>query len=149
MLNAETSAGFVVFRMEGKARKYLLLHYTIGHWDYVKGHIEGEETEIQAALREAKEEANLTDLNILDGFREKITYHYKRAGKFMTKDVIFYVAETNHAEIKLSHEHSGFKWLEFDAALKQITYDSSKEILKKVDMFLDDYGKQKTLSSFG
>jgi bis(5'-nucleosidyl)-tetraphosphatase len=150
--NTEMSAGFIVFRNEGdgegRKRFYLLLHYATGHWDYVKGHIEAGENEAEAALREAKEEAGLADLKILEGFREKITYHFKRAGRFITKEVIFFVAETGQKEVKLSFEHTGCKWLEYDDAMQQITYDSSKEILKKAHRFIDEYGRQKRLDSF-
>ena len=145
----ETSAGAIIFRMDGKAKKprYLLLHYGSGHWDFVKGHIEGNETEKEALRREAEEESGLTDLKIIPGFREKISYFYKKEGETVPKDVIFFLAETAAAEkdVKLSFEHSGYDWLEFGEAVKKVTYGSSKDVLKKAGKFLKSFQKQRRL----
>ena len=145
----ETSAGAIVFRRDERTKKpkYLLLHYGSGHWDFVKGHIEGKETEEETLRREAKEEAGLTDLELIKGFREKLSYFYMKDGKTIAKDVIFLLAETAIAEkgVKLSFEHSEFVWLQFEDAVKKVTYDSSKEVLKKADKFLKVLSKQKQL----
>ncbi len=144
----ETSAGAIIFRVQEGKPRCLLLHYESGHWDFVKGHIEGNETEQQTLLREAKEEAGLTDLRIIPGFREKISYFFKREGKTIPKDVIFLLAETKASEkdIKLSFEHSGYEWLGLDEAVKKVTYTNSKEVLKKADKFLQENAKQKRLN---
>ena len=145
----EVSAGAIIYRINEatKKPKYLLLHYGTEHWDFVKGHIEGSETEEETLCREAEEESGLTDLKIIPGFREKISYFYRREGKTVPKDVIFFLAETNTAEkgIKLSFEHSGYDWLMFDEAVRKVTYDSSKNVLKKANEFLNSFLKQKRL----
>ena len=145
----EISAGAIIFGINEKSKKprYLLLHYGSGHWDFVKGHIEGSETEEETLRREAKEESGLTGLKLISGFRHKISYFYKKDGKTIAKDVIFLLAQTDAAEkdVKLSFEHSGYEWLEFDDAIKKVTYKSSKEILKKANEFLNEYRKQKKL----
>ena len=43
-VKVEKSAGAIIFRDDNGTRKYLLLHYNPGHWEYVKGHIEDGET---------------------------------------------------------------------------------------------------------
>lgn len=145
----ETSAGAIIFRIDKRNKKprYLLLHYGTGHWDFVKGHIERGETEEKAMLREAKEEAGLTDLKIIPGFREKISYFYKKDGQTIAKDAIFFLAGTAVAEkdVNLSFEHSGYDWLELDEAVKKVTYSSSKDVLKKADEFLKSFRKQRRL----
>lgn len=147
----ETSAGAIIFRIDGtgrnRKRKYLLLHYGSGHWDFVKGHVEGKESGEETLRREAAEEAGLTNLKLIKGFREKISYFYKKDGKTIPKDVIFFLAETEAAEkdVKLSFEHSDYLWLEFAAAMKRVTYESSRKVLEKADKFLKDYSKQKRL----
>lgn len=145
----ETSAGAIIFKLDAaKKQKYLLLHYESGHWDFVKGHIEGKETEEETLRREAKEEAGLTDLKLLPGFREKLSYFYKKGGETVAKDVIFLLAETAIAEkdIKLSFEHIGYDWLPFEEAFKKVTYEGSKEVLKKADLFLKKFLRQRRLS---
>ncbi len=143
----EVSAGAIIFRADGGKTKYLLLQYGAGHWDFVKGHIEGKEDEEETMRREAAEEAGLTDLKIIKGFRETISYFYKKDGKTIPKDAIYFVAETKAEEnsVMLSFEHTGYEWLEFDAAVKKVTFSSSKDVLKKANKFLKSYAKQKRL----
>jgi 8-oxo-dGTP pyrophosphatase MutT (NUDIX family) len=146
----EVSAGAIVFRIDDRSKKpiYLLMHYGAGHWDFVKGHIEGSETEEEALRREAKEESRLTDLKIIKGFRHRISYFYKKDGRTIAKDVIFLLAKTATAEkdVKLSFEHSEYVWLGFEEAVKKVTYESSKEVLKKAHSFLKKFRQQRRLS---
>ncbi len=142
----EKSAGAVIYRKEDGKVKYLLLLYGAGHWDYVKGHVEPDEEEEETLVREAEEEADLIDLRIIHGFKERISYTYKRDGKTIAKDVVFYLAETQTKDVKLSFEHKEYKWLELEKALKQITYSTSKDVLKKADKFVRKSLAQKTIS---
>ena len=58
----EKSAGFILITDDFETDDYsvLLLHYTSGHWDYPKGNIETNETELEAATRELQEETGIT-----------------------------------------------------------------------------------------
>jgi bis(5'-nucleosidyl)-tetraphosphatase len=132
----ERSAGAVIYRMEGGKIKYLLLRYGAGHWDYVKGHIEADEGDEETLVREAEEEAGLIDIRITTGFREIINYVYTKDEKKMSKEVVFLLAETHTEKIKLSFEHKEYKWLDFEKALKQVTFPTSKDVLKKADKFI-------------
>ncbi|MBI5000439.1 MAG: NUDIX domain-containing protein [Euryarchaeota archaeon] len=127
----ERSAGAVIFIGSGGERRYLLLHYLEGHWDLVKGHIEGAETERQAAAREAREEAGLADLVFVEGFRERIGYSFRRPGGAVHKDVVFFAAQTKQEKITLSREHKGFAWLPYKDALARLTYDNARNVLGK------------------
>lgn len=132
----ERSAGAIIFRIENGKPLYLLLHYTAGHWEFPKGHIEkGEKTE-EAILREVAEETGLKDLIFTPGFKETIKYFLRREKKFVPKFVVFYLAQTKTTKIKISWEHQGFAWLSIEQAVKRATYKNAKEILKKADRFL-------------
>lgn len=133
---SEYSAGIVVFRKENSKILYLVLHYGKGHWDFPKGHIEKGETEKDAAVRETQEETGISDLNFIEGFKEKIGYFFRQGKKLVHKEVIYFLAETKTGEVKLSFEHSGFEWLDYEKAIEKITFKSSKEILKKANDFL-------------
>ena len=143
-MKREKSCGAVIFQ-PGKQTEYLLLHYPSGHWDFVKGNVEKDETEKETAVREAKEETGL-NVKIISGFKEKISYFY-RAGELINKEVIFFLAEADSKSVKLSFEHKGFKWLPFEGACGQITYENSKQVLKKADTFLKSV-KKKNLKEF-
>ncbi|MEM4397367.1 MAG: NUDIX domain-containing protein [Candidatus Woesearchaeota archaeon] len=136
----ETSAGIVVFFENDKnEREFLILHYEEGHWDLPKGHVEKNETLEEAAIRETFEETGLK-INLINGFKEKIDYTFKDKYKnyrLVHKDVYFFLGKAEKKEVKLSQEHIGYMWLPIDAALKKLTYEKTKNILKKANNFLD------------
>jgi bis(5'-nucleosidyl)-tetraphosphatase len=133
---SEKSCGAVIFKANGK-RKYLLLHYEGGHWDFVKGHVERNESERQTVLRETREETGLIELTFLEGYREPINYYYKRAGETVYKEVVFYLLESKTDSIRLSREHVGFVWMSYDGARERLTYKNAKETLRKAHEYLE------------
>lgn len=132
----ETSAGIIVFRQMAKNREFLLLHYPGGHFDFPKGHLEPGETEREAAFRELQEETGLSKIVWIEGYHEKIHYMYNRGSKLMSKDVYFFLARTRQKKIILSFEHKGHSWLPYEEALEKITFQQSKDLLKKAEAFL-------------
>ncbi len=148
MISNEKSVGAVIFRKDGEDTKYLLLHYQFGHWDFPKGHPEKGEDDIQALKREVREETGIEDINIIPGFKKQIRYFY-RAGKEesekrieegigtnVIKKVINYIAETKTSEVKISFEHIGHEWLNYENALKRITFKNSKDVLEEANNYL-------------
>lgn len=127
----ERSAGLVLFRDDAGKKMFLLLHYPSGHWDFVKGRIEKDEQPKEAALREAREETGITDIQFIDGYEERIQYSYQYDGRAVRKEVIFFLAKTGTSHITLSDEHLNFTWLEFDDAFKKITYQNARNLLAK------------------
>jgi bis(5'-nucleosidyl)-tetraphosphatase len=146
-MEREKSSGVIIFRRFGDKIKYLLLHYESGHWEFAKGHVEEGEKERETAVRETKEETGLEDLAFIPSFKESVRYFYKRDGSTIMKDVVFFLAESREGEVKLSFEHKGFKWLGIEEALAQLTFDNSREILRKAEDFLDRENKS-NLRSF-
>lgn len=140
----EKSCGAVIFKRNGN-RKYLLLHYEGGHWDFVKGHVERNESEKDTVRRETQEEAGITDLTFIEGYRHPISYYYKRAGKTVYKEVIFYLIESTTDAVRLSREHVGFDWLPYERASERLTYKNAKEILRKANDFLEKLQAQVVL----
>jgi 8-oxo-dGTP pyrophosphatase MutT (NUDIX family) len=131
----ETSCGAVVF-LKNPNLNYLLLHYEEGHWGFVKGNVEFNESEKKTVIRELEEETGIFDAKFIEGFREKIKYVYVRHGKPVFKQVVFFLIETHSKEVSLSFEHVGFKWAPFLGAMKCLTFNNSKNVLKKADYFL-------------
>ena len=132
------SAGIVVFGQEDGQRKYLLLHYVSGHWDFPKGKLEEGETKEQAARRELQEETGIEEVDIIPGFQDSLAYMFTgRSGKKIHKTVTFFAGQTRIKDIILSREHKGFAWLPFEKAVAQVTYKNAKELLEKVELFLN------------
>ena len=134
----ERSAGTVIFNEKNGKVEYLLLHYPAGHWDFPKGNIETGEAEVDTIRREVKEETSIDDIEFVNGFRKKITYNYKRGGRLVYKEVIFYLTKTNAKNVKVSFEHQGYSWLNYDDAMKLLTYANAKMVLKEAKTFLSN-----------
>ena len=138
-MKRETSCGLVVFRQRGAAREFLLIqHSTMKHWEFPKGWPEAGESEEATALRETQEEAGLTGLRIVPGFRERIQYVYRLEGELVRKEVTYFLAEAPaDADVRLSWEHSAFVWLPFAEAKERATKENTRELLEKAKVFLD------------
>jgi len=136
----ERSAGAVVVRAEDGETKYLLLHYMPGYWDLVKGNIEAGEEEKETVLRELEEETGIKDGKFVEGFRERINYIYKRARQTIYKEVVFYLVTTNTGEVRVSHEHQGYEWLDYEKAHARLTYGNARTILEKARAYYEAHG---------
>jgi len=135
-MGSEKSAGIVLFRNDSDKNEFLLLNYPQGHWDFVKGKIEQNETSYETALRETKEETGITNIEFVDGFEESVEYDFRFKKENIHKKVIFFLAKTNEKNIKLSHEHNDYLWLEYNDALKKTTFENAKNVLTKANEFL-------------
>ena len=138
-MKAVQSAGIVVYYQENKHIEYLVLQYAAGHWDFAKGHIEKGETKEEAAKRELMEETGLK-AEVFSGFEDSFSYFYKGYdnGKPIKKTVYFFVGKTKSKNVTLSHEHLDFEWLPYKEALKKLTYQNAKILLKKADAFITE-----------
>ena len=136
----EKSCGFVLFNSD----EFLLIQHPTksngdeGHWDFPKGHVEGNETELETAKRELIEETGIAEFRIFNGFRHRIEYNFSKDNRIVSKEVIFFLAESSIKDVKLSSEHQNFIWLNFNLAYSKLTYANAKEVLAAVKMFLDN-----------
>jgi bis(5'-nucleosidyl)-tetraphosphatase len=139
----EKSSGAVVFIKKEEQIKYLLLNYAAGHWDFVKGNVEINETEKETVLRELKEETAITDATFIENFKEKIAYFYRRQGLTVHKEVVFFIIETHTEKVELSFEHIGYIWLDYKHAMEKLNFKNAKDVLQKAHDFLK---KQKIIT---
>lgn len=124
------SAGALVYREAGRRRLFLLLNYPQGHWDFVKGHVERGETDVQTAVREAREETGISDLEFADGFKETVRYRfYGPGGRPVVKSVVFFLARTRTSKVVISDEHRAYCWETMEAARKKATFDNARRML--------------------
>jgi 8-oxo-dGTP pyrophosphatase MutT (NUDIX family) len=135
-MGEEKSAGIVLFRNISDKNEFLLLNYPQGHWDFVKGKIEQNETSHEAAIRETKEETGISNIEFVDGFEESVEYNFRFKNEDIHKKVIFFLAKTSEKKISLSHEHNDYLWLGYNDALKKTTFRNAKNVLSKANEFL-------------
>ena len=135
----EKSCGIVLFHLD----EFLVIQHSTesneveGHWDFSKGHVEDNESELETATRELQEETGIDDFRIIDNFRQRITYNVHKNNSAIPKEVIFFLAESSTKSIKLSSEHQNYLWLNFDLAHDRLTYSNAKEVLVKAKTYLE------------
>jgi len=134
MARKERSAGIVLVDT-AKQRRYLLLDYG-QYWDFPKGHVEKGETDLQAALRELREETGVNDPGVIPGFAHEIRYFFRKKKTLIDKTVVFFLAQTSKTQIKLSDEHVGFEFLGYEDALRRLTYPNAKALLQLAEQHL-------------
>ena len=132
----EKSCGAILWRNNNGTREYLLIlnrkGNAFGHWGFPKGHVEGKETETQTAIREIFEETGLEVTSFAEGFR--VVSRYSPAPG-IEKDVVYFLAEITDTNIVLQQsEVAEYKWLDYDAAKKQLSYDTT--IIENAESFL-------------
>lgn len=129
----EKSCGAVVHRNRAGAREYLIIRHNGGHWSFPKGHMENDESEVQTAMREIREETGLlTQINT--AFRSVVTYSPKNG---VMKDVVFFLASvtggTEHAQ---EEEIAQLEWLPFETAYDTVTFPTDRSVLEAAEEFL-------------
>ena len=121
----ETSCGLVLVNYD----MLLVLQYPQGHWDFVKGHVEQDESFEDTALRELAEETGIDTATLIPNFQRRTQYEITHKGELIHKEVHWFLAETDEMIVKLSNEHIGFLWLSWNDAMQQLTFDNSKNVL--------------------
>jgi 8-oxo-dGTP pyrophosphatase MutT (NUDIX family) len=124
----ERSAGAIVYTLENGEPSYLLIENHAGDWGFPKGHLEQDETPLEAALREIKEEVGL-EVKIDQGFHKTAEYVLPNGNN---KTVYYYLAAYEKQEIRRQEsEVKDTKLLSYEEALDTLTYEDMKEVLKE------------------
>lgn len=121
----EKSCGCIVIDDE----KVLLVKQNKGHWSFPKGHMEANETEIETAIREVKEETNI-DVYPYSEKRYVVEYVMENGVK---KQVVYFLAKKISGDIMAQEsEISDIKWFSFKDTYKVISFENMKSLLLKV-----------------
>jgi 8-oxo-dGTP pyrophosphatase MutT (NUDIX family) len=135
MARDERSAGFLIFHRRANVAppgdlRFLLLDYG-RHWDFAKGHVDPGETDIQAAIRELREETGIREFQAVANFQQEIVYYFRSARHgLIRKTVVFFLAEVARPDVILSEEHVAYDFLPFELAVKRATFAAGKELLR-------------------
>jgi 8-oxo-dGTP pyrophosphatase MutT (NUDIX family) len=94
-----------------------------------KGHLDGDETEVEAAVREVREETGLVAEPVAK--LGEIRYSYERRGQWIDKRVAFYLLEYRSGELSHDHEVEQVQWMPIQEALEELTYSGEREMLSR------------------
>ncbi|MGE5576929.1 MAG: NUDIX hydrolase [Syntrophothermus sp.] len=136
----EISAGGVVFD-RGEA---LVVQHLRGDWVMPKGHLEAGESPEDAAIREVKEETNLT-VKILARIGQT-EYDFRTAGdgQWRHKIVHWFLMrlDGDRDELRAVAEEgmAQARWLGIDEACEQLTFEADRAILRQGWQILEEQG---------
>ena len=125
------SAGAVLYTVIGGERRYVLVREKNGSYGLPKGHVEPGETLAQTALREVREETGV--LATLHADQPAMVDEYPIAGGDIKRVCWFIAQYASQTPVADRTQVLGVLVLPLDAALKTLTYGSTREILRQVD----------------
>ena len=94
-----------------------------------KGHLDGNETDEQAAAREVREEGGVEAELI--GSLGDVRYHYRREGRLISKRVRFFLFRfRSGSPADHDHEIEDARWLPMEQAIRELTYPGEREMVQ-------------------
>jgi tRNA nucleotidyltransferase (CCA-adding enzyme) len=134
-MQKERSCGVIIYQDNPDTRYLIVKSKANGHWGFPKGHIEEDETEIDAARREVKEETGL-DVVIHEDF--KLSMEYMISQSAIRKEVILFLGTPTSTSVTIQESEIAMcKWATFTDTLKLFVYENQKEILTQAHEFLN------------
>lgn len=117
----EKSCGCIVIFED----KVLVIKQNTGSYGFPKGHMEENETEVETALRETKEEAGVDA--IIDSTKRYSTTYSKGANTI--KEAVYFKATTTSTSVNRQiAEVAEVMWLDIDKVHDILTFSDMKEI---------------------
>jgi len=130
----EKSCGAIIFKEENDELKFLLVHQHNGHFSFPKGHMEKNETEIETALREIKEETNL-DAKLDTNFRVLISYFME--SKNTVKEAVYFIGTPLSNVLKSQEgEILNCDWYSYDEVMEKLEFDNIKDVFIKAHKYI-------------
>ena len=134
-MNWEKSCGAIVFTRKAGQLLFVIVEEQSGACSFPKGHMEGNETEMETARREIWEETGLQP-EFLNGFRQQEEYHLsEKPGTW--KRVTYFLAEFgDEFLIPQKGEIRKVYLLPYEQACRLIPHENTRRILTAAYDFL-------------
>jgi len=134
-MNWEKSCGAIVFTRRNGQLLFVIVQEKAGTYSFPKGHMEGDETELETARREILEETGLRP-EFLNGFCQQDEYHVsEKPGTW--KRVTYFLAEFGDEPlIPQEGEIKQIRLLPYEQALSLFEHENTRQILTAAHTFL-------------
>ncbi|WP_160687745.1 NUDIX domain-containing protein [Clostridium sp. C2-6-12] len=131
----EVSCGAIVFTRKDNEIYFAIVKSLEGFYGFPKGHIEGNETEEETALREIYEEIGIKP-QIIAGFRTTDEHTIPNKNDVI-KRIVYFLAEYDNQQIRYQEEElEGAYLMTYKEAMDAFQFESSKRILNEVREFI-------------
>jgi len=94
-----------------------------------KGHPDGDESPLEAAVREVREETGV-EAEPIEPLGE-IRYTYERKGHPVDKRVAFWLFEYRSGELSPDHEIAQARWMPLEEAARSLTYEGERQMVER------------------
>ena len=131
----EVSCGAIVFTRKDNEIYFAIVKSLEGFYGFPKGHIEGNETEEETALREIYEEIGIKP-QIIAGFRTTDEHTIPNKNDVI-KRIVYFLAEYDNQQICYEEEElEGAYLMTYKEAMDAFQFESSKRILNEAKEFI-------------
>ena len=134
------SAGGIILNKENKIA---MVEQRNDIWSLPKGHLEKNESELDAAIREIHEETGLTQIKYIQKIGQYTRY---KIGKENSEDrseektIILFLFKTNEVDLNpLDPDNPSAKWLTYKEAINKLSNKKDQDFLKKHENFIASY----------
>lgn len=135
----EKSFGIIPLRYSNHEwNVFIILHKQGNHWSFPKGKANKGEEPIKSAERELLEETGLKIERFIreEPFMEEYTFY--RSIEKVIKQVFYFPALVSGAFILQPEEIRDGKWVTFEQAMHQLSFDETKNICQRVKHLVED-----------
>jgi dATP pyrophosphohydrolase len=108
----------------------------IAYWQAIAGGVEGDETPVDAAKREAHEEAGIpvsAKYYLLNTIASIPVYHFAARTHWPNDQYVvpgyYFAVEASNVDIVLSQEHTEYRWADYETATQLLHWDGDKTAL--------------------
>ncbi|TSC65900.1 MAG: hypothetical protein CEO22_309 [Candidatus Berkelbacteria bacterium Gr01-1014_85] len=121
----------IVYHVNDETPAFLLLKRSDddgGFWQPVTGSVEPNETVLQALKREVYEETGIDELKSITD--EIFQFTWQKDDQIRQEKV--YGVLVDQGTIKLSHEHSTYRWYQFNEAIELLRHEDNREAFRNL-----------------
>ena len=138
-IKKDKAYGVIIYRKKDDKTLFLIIKHSKGHWAFPKGHRNGGETKLEAALRELYEETQIYNPVLI---KEKVlikeNYIIKDKTPYVNKTVEYFIGKTKKENIKIDNkEIIRYGWFNYKSALQRVTFQAGKKTLKTANELIN------------